>query len=365
VNGRLRAQIVKELLTYLRDPRTRLILVGPPLLQLVLFSFAVTLEVRNVDVAVYNEDTGRASQEVLARIAGASFVHRLVPVHRQSDLGAAIDRRDVLIALHVPGDFSRAAAAGRSATIQVLVDGRRANSGQIALAYLQAIVAQLDAELALVPAPELVAVRHWFNPNLIYQWFVVPSLSGILAMFIALVVTGLSIARERELGTFEQLLVSPTQPIEIIVGKCVPALIIGTVLASIMIAAGVLVFRVPFAGSFGLLLASLLLYILSVVGVGLVISSICQTQPQAIWGAFAFGIPVILLSGFATPVENMPDWLQVVAEASPLKHFLIIVQGSFLKGLGPAEVYANAWPMAVIALVTLSSAIVIVGRRLQ
>jgi ABC-2 type transport system permease protein len=167
------------------------------------------------------------------------------------------------------------------------------------------------------------------------------------------------------MGTFDQLLVSPAKPLEIIVGKSIPALILGSILGGVMITAGVFVFRVPFTGSLGLLVASLVLFILSVVGVGLTISSISQTQQQAILGAFAIGVPLILTSGFATPVENMPAWLQVVAQGNPLKHFLLIVQGSFVKALPPADVFANAWPMAAIALATLSLALFFVQRNLQ
>jgi len=374
--SRLASLIVKELLSYLRDPKSRISLIAPPLLQLLIFSFAATLDVRNVDLAILDQDGGKWSQEIIARVGAASFVDELLPVHRPQDLEDLVDRRRALAGLRFPADFSRDVAAGRPARVQVLVDGRRANAGQIALQDLTAITAGLGAEIAdsraaAANAPTSsagvpqVVVRHWFNPNLIYQWFVVPSLVGILAMFLSLVVTALSIARERELGTFDQLLVSPVKPLEIIVGKTVPALLIGTVMASLMVAAGVFVFRIPFTGSLSLLFLSLMLFILSVVGIGLTVSSICQTQQQAILGSFTIAIPVILMSGFATPVENMPVWLQVVAQASPLKHFLIIVQGSFLKALPPSDVFANAWPLAVIAAFTLTLATVVVQRRLQ
>jgi len=383
--SRLASLIIKELLSYLRDPKSRMTLIAPPLLQLVIFSFAATLEVRNVDLAVLDDDAGRWSHELVARVGAASFVDELLPVHRPEELEDLVARRRVLAALRFPADFSRDLAAGRPARVQVIVDGRRANAGQIALRYLTGIAGELGVEVtrsrisapafadssgALSGTPQPAAVpttrvRHWFNPNLVYLWFIVPSLSGILAMFLSLIVTSLSIARERELGTFDQLLVSPVKPLEIVVGKTLPALIIGTVMGGLMIAAGIFVFRIPFTGSAALLFPSLMLFILSVVGIGLMVSSICQTQQQAILGTFSIGVPVILISGFATPVENMPGWLQVVAQASPLKYFLVIVQGSFLKALPASDVFAQAWPMAVIALVTLTLAAFIVQRRLQ
>lgn len=367
MSPRLRSQIVKELLSYLRDPRSRISLVLPPLMQLFIFSFAVTLDVSNIDVAVFNDDAGRWSNEMIARIGASGFVGDVITTHKVGELGRMIDDREAIAAIRFPADFSRNIAAGRPAAVQVILDGRRANAAQITLGYLNTIAFDLGAELIDaqgVVLPE-IAVRHWFNPNLVYQWFVVPGLVGVLAMFSSLIITALSIARERELGTFDQLLVSPTTPLEIVIAKSVPAMIIGTLLGSVMITAGIFAFAIPFTGSLWLLIPSLVLFILSVVGIGLMVSAISQTQQQAVLGVFSIGVPVILISGFATPIENMPRWLQFVAEASPLKHFLIIAQGSFLRAPTMAEVFANAWPMMLIAMVTLSSAILIVRSKLH
>jgi drug efflux transport system permease protein len=367
MKSRLLAQIVKELLSYLRDPKSRLTLIGPPLMQLLIFSYAVTLDVSNVDIAVLNEDSGRWSAELIQRLDAASFVSSIVFVDRDEALAEMINRREVLAALHIPADFSRDIAAGKPAAVQAIIDGRRANSGQITAGYMNSIAAELGAEIVGGAGSRSsgTTVIHLFNPNLIYSWFVVPSLSGMLAMLISLLVTALSIARERELGTFEQLLVSPARPLEIVIGKTVPALIIGTLLGSLMISAGVFIFRIPFTGSALWLIASLMLFILSIVGIGLMVSSVCQTQQQAILGTFTLAVPLVLISGFATPVENMPGWLQLIAAASPLKYYLVIVRGTFMRALPGADVFANVWPMALIALVTLSSAIVIVQRRLH
>ncbi len=364
---RLKAQIVKELLSFWRDPKTRITLIMPPLVQLFVFSYAVTLDVTNVTIGVLNDDSGRWSQEMIERLQGSGFVGHLLYADNPNSLTTLIDKREAIAAVHFPADFSRNLVSGAPAVAQVILDGRRANSSQIALGYLNRIAAGLGAELAEAQGVQqpAIAVRHWFNPNLIYRWFVVPSLSGILAMLISLLVTALSIARERELGTFDQLLVSPAQPLEIVVGKAVPALVLGTLLGCAMITAGVLVFNMPFTGSVVLLVMSLMLFILSMVGIGLTISAVCRTQQQAILGTFATVVPTVLISGFTTPVENMPEWLQVISAASPLRYYLVIVRGTFLKALPPADILANAWPMALIALVTLSAAIVIVRRNLQ
>jgi len=338
----------------------------PPLLQLLVFAFAATLEVRNVDIAVHNQDAGRWSHELIARLDSAGFIDEVRYVTSDRELRGLIDQGKVIAALDIPADFSRAIAAGASGHVQVLVDGRRSNSGQITVGYLSAIAADVSAEVDVEATPATpVVVRNWFNPNLVYRWFIVPGLSGILALFSALMITSLSIARERELGTFDQLLVSPTSTPEIIISKSVPALAIGTLLGSMMIAAGIVLFRIPFSGSFGLLLVSLVLFILSVVGIGLMISAVSATQQQAILGAFAVGVPAVLMSGFATPVENMPTLLQWLAQAIPLTHFLIIVQGSFLKALPLGDILASLWPLAVIAMVSLTMATVFVRGRLQ
>ena len=364
--SRLRAQFIKEVLSILRDPRSRMVVFVPPLVQLLVFAFAATLEVRNVDIAVHNQDAGRWSHELVMALDRAEFINQVHHVASSGELRTLVDRGKVIAALEIPMDFSRAIAAGDSGNVQVVVDGRRSNSGQISVAYLSAIAAEVGVAAnpeAAAAAP--VVVRNWFNPNLIYRWFIVPSLSGILAFFSALMLTSLSIARERELGTFDQLLVSPTSTTEIILSKSLPALAIGTLLGLMMIAAGVVLFQIPFSGSFWLLLISLVLFILSVVGIGLMISAISATQQQAILGAFAIGVPAVLVSGFATPVENMPTLLQWLAQAIPLTHFLVIVQGSFLKALPLRDIFASLWPLLIIALVSLTMATVFVRGRLQ
>ena len=364
---RLKAQIIKELLCLLRDPKSRVVLIVPPLMQLLIFSYAATLEVSNVDMVLLNEDSGRWSHEVISRTAASSFIGSIKTVAGPEEMQRVIDERRALMALHFQSDFSRNLSVGKPAVLQVLLDGRRANSAQIAQSYLNSVISGINEEIqpklsANMPKAE---VRNWFNPNLIYQWFIVPALVGTLAMTSSLIVCALSIARERELGTFDQLLVSPAKPLEIIIGKMVPALIVGSGLGCVMIAAGAFIFRIPFTGSLLLLLISLVMFIISVVGIGLMISSICKTQQQAILGTFSIIVPLILLSGFATPVENMPYILQLVAEANPLKHFLIIVQGSFLKSLSAEMVFASVWPMLIIFSVTFTLAVVFIKGRLQ
>ncbi|GGC50081.1 ABC transporter permease [Chelatococcus reniformis] len=366
---RLKALIVKELLAVLRDPRSRLILIGPPLVQLLVFSYAATLEVKNVDLLVLNRDAGPWGQELVQRLASTPTVGRLIRAAGPGELREGIDRQRAIAAVHIGQTFSRDIAAAHPADLQIILDGRRSNASQIVAGYLNQIVAGLAADIAAGRPTQggavAVAARNWFNPNLEFQWFMVPNLVAAIALLIGLVVTALSIARERELGTFDQLMVSPLRTHEILIGKTIPPMLIGTFHITVYILAAVFVFGVPLRGSLVLLYGSAVFYLLAVVGIGLFISALAATQQQAILGAFLFLVPAMLLSGFATPIENMPAWLQPVTAVSPLRYFLVIVKGVFLKDLPAAEVVRNTVPLMAIALVALSAAGWLFRRRLE
>jgi ABC-2 type transport system permease protein len=197
------------------------------------------------------------------------------------------------------------------------------------------------------------------------MWYTVPSLICILSTIISLILTALSVAREREMGTFEQLLVSPLQPIEILVGKALPALFLALCSASLLLAIAIFVFRIPFQGSLTLLYGAMVIFLMAIIGIGLFISSLSMTQQQAILGAFVFMPPAVILSGFATPIENMPGWLQDFTVVNPLRWFLVIVRGIFLKDMPPADVLANTLPMVAIAVVTLTAATWLFKRRME
>lgn len=354
---RLKSLIIKELLTLFRDPKSRLVLIMPPLMQLIIFAFAATLEVKNVSIAIYNQDIGRHGNEIVQRIHGSSTFRTLIFLKNEKGIKEVLDRQQVLVALSIPQDFSVAIESGSPADIQLILDGRRSNAAQISSGYLANLINQYNQEIALKQGkevlPPVIAERNWFNENLLYLWFTVPSLVGILSMLVVLVVTSLSVARERELGTFDQILVSPLEPYEILIGKTIPAMIVGLAEGLFIWLVAIKIFKIPYNGSFWLLLMALIIFILSVVGVGLFISSLSQTQQQAILGTFVFMVPSVTLSGYAAPVENMPVWLQIADEANPLKHFLIIIKGLFLKGMPLAEVWSHTWPVLIIGAVTL------------
>ncbi len=366
---RLSALIVKEFLAVLRDPRSRVILIGPPLMQLVLFAFAATLEVKNVAIAVLDRDEGSSGTELVRRIEGSPTFRTVRAVHDPASLRRAIDEQQAICAIDIGPSFSRDLAAGRPANIQIVLDGRRSNAAQIVNGYVGEIVsgfvADEGAHFRRVSGVPRVVGRNWFNPNLTFTWFTVPGLIAIIAQMVGLLVTALSVARERELGTFDQLMVAPLRTHEIVLGKLIPPILIGFVLITLYIVATVAIFHVPLRGSPLLLYGSALFFLSAVAGVGLFISSLCATQQQAILGAFLFLAPATLLSGFATPIENMPSWLQPITLGNPLRYFLVVARGVFLKAMPLSEVAAQTLPLCIIAVATLTAAAWLFRRRME
>ena len=366
--GRIRALIVKEFLAVWKDKKSRAVIIGPPLIQLMVFGYAATFDVNHVATAVLNKDMGRAARDLIARFEGSPTFDIVAHLRREADIATVIDPRKAALVIHIGQTFSRDLAAGRPAPVQLVLDGRSSNTALIILGYASRVIDAFNRErIAATGAPEPPAslvVRAWYNPNLESRWYIVPGIVALLTLVVTVVVTALSVAREREVGTFDQLLVTPLRPFEILVGKSVPPLVIGLAEGTLIVAVAIAWFGVPFRGDMGLLYAGLTLYILAVIGVGLMVSSLARTQQQAILGAFLFVVPTIILSGFATPIANMPEAVQTLTLINPMRYFLVIVRGSFLEAIAPDLVYARLWPMAVIALVTLSFAAWLFRHRL-
>lgn len=368
MSARLRALIVKEFLAILRNKKSRIILIVPPIMQLFIFSYAATFEVNNVALAVFNEDIGAAGRELVARFTGAPVFNLVATLTRESEMADIVDSGRVSLVLHLKQDFSRNLAIGETARVQAIVDGRRSNVGLVVLGYAQAIVRDFSLDWAAgrgrAMPPARLVMRSWFNPNLSSQWFIIPGLVALLTMLVTVLMTAMSIARERELGTFEQLLVTPLRPFEIMVGKIIPAVALGLTEGTIIVIFAIFFFEVPFAGSLIMLYVSLSVFLLSVVGFGLMISSLAKTQQQAIFGVFLFVILSVLLSGFATPIASMSEWVQYITYLNPMRYILIVVRGLFLQGLSPDLVLVQLRPMALIGVVTLIFAMRMFRRRL-
>ncbi|MCS5712363.1 ABC transporter permease [Candidatus Berkiella aquae] len=367
---RIKALIIKELLAMLRDKRGRFTLIIPPLIQLFILAQAITLEVKNISVVYYNQDAGWYSRELIERVKGSPYFTHVYSVDNLHHFQKIIDDQNALVGIEIKNDFSAELAKGNNPSIGIILDGRRSNAAQIVQGYLLRIIENFNVDIqtqlnTFTPLLVQGIFRSWFNPNLDYLLYTVPCLVGILSMMLGLLVTALSVAREREMGNFDQLLVSPLQTWEIIIGKMLPAMIIGVSESTIIMIIAMILYKIPFHGSLLLFYFSMIVFITSIIGVGLFISSISQTQQQAVLGSFVFMVPTMLLSGFATPIENMPTWLQPVSWFIPITHFFIIIKGVFLKDMNATEIMINAWPMAFIAVITLSVAGWMFKRRLE
>ncbi|NLW81781.1 MAG: ABC transporter permease [Desulfovibrionales bacterium] len=356
----------KELQMLLAEPQSRVLVVMPVVLQVLLFPLAVTLEVKNNSLAVLNEDGGAASLELEQRFAQTMAFSQVIHLSGAEQIDEVLDAQQAIAVVRFGQDFTRQLVQGAPVSLQLLLDGRRSNSSQIAASYIQDIAMAYfneQAALAAVQSSSQLEIRHRYNPNLDYKWFVLPSLVAIILTVSALILTALSVAREREQGTFDQLLVSPLTLEMIMIGKAASVLLVGLFQASIIIGAAMFVYKVPISGSLALIYASAVLYFFALVGVGLFISALCSTQQQAFLGAFSFIMPGILLSGFASPVENMPQWLQAATWCNPIRHYIFIVKSIYLKNISAGIVLESCVPLVVIAMVTLSVAVLIFRRK--
>jgi drug efflux transport system permease protein len=366
---RILALMIKEFLALLKDKRSRTVVFIPPIIQLLVFGYAATFDLNRIPFAVYNEDSGPASRDLVARFAGSPNFRQVATLTHEDQIAPQVDGKNVLLVLHIGPTFSRDLLNGRSAPVQVIVDGRNSNTAAILLNYVNTIVAAFntdwqqstgsphgagaDDSTGQATAQAHLETRAWFNPNLVSRWFIVPGIVGLLTLVVTTLVTALSVAREREQGTFDQLLVTPFRPGEILLGKALPGFIIGLFEATLIILIAVLWFQVPLRGSLLTLYVGLLCFLLSTVGMGLMISSLAVTQQQGLLGAFLFLVPSIILSGFATPIANMPYWVQQITYIDPLRYFLIILRGVFLEGTPFHLLLDQFWPMAIIGMVNL------------
>jgi len=357
---RILALIRKEFLSIWHDPRSRVIIVAPPFIQLLIFAHAATMEVRNIDMAVLDKSNTVQSRDLISEFAHSRWFRTIIPVQTENQLAGLVENQKVQIGLIMNTDFSKNLLKKKPTDVQVIVDGRQTNVASIANGYAAEIVSQYENEhfpKNYKSTPRInLQVRNWFNPNLIFLWYTVISLVTILATTIGLILTSLSIAREREMGTFDQLIVSPLTAFEILVGKTVPPLLLSITMASIMSYIIVHLFKVPFVGSIVLFYFGIFFYLLSIVGIGLFISSICKTQQQAVLGAFTFQMPAILLSGYISPIEDMPKFFQYMTVINPFRYFLVIMKGLFLKNMPFSDVLHNLIPLMLIAVFTLSLA---------
>jgi ABC-2 type transport system permease protein len=365
---RLRTMMRKEAIVVLRDPRMRTVVFVAPIIQLVIFGYAANTDVRHVRTAVLDLDNTPASRELVARFAGSTYFDIVSYVATADAAQSLVDRGSARAIIRLDKGFQEDLDAGRTAAVQLIVDGVDSSTagvvlkyaGEIATAYSrQQIGRRLDRLTGAGPRPGQVVLepRVWFNENLESRNFYVPGIIANLVMLITLILTSMSIVREREIGTMEQVMVTPITPAELILGKTIPFAIISFIVVLLVTTVGVFWFGVPIRGSLVLLAAATTLYLLSAAGLGLLVSTICKTQQQAMMSTFFIMFPAILLSGFVFPIANMPLPVQWLTLADPLRYFIVVLRGIFLKGVGISILWPQLLGLAAIGtfVVTLAA----------
>ncbi len=366
---RLKQMLIKEFIQVFRDKRSRYILFVPPMIQLLVFGYAATFEIQHVKTAVLDRDQTQESRELVSRFTSSPYfdVQRQPTDPKQAvDL---LDRGDVTVVLQIHPGFSEDLRKGQTAPLQVLVDGTNSNTALIATGYVSQIAQgfALDYQrdrmqrsspflVESVPSVQLEQ-RPWYNTGLSSRWFFVPGVIGSLTLVLVTTLTAFAVVREREIGTLEQIMVTPIRPWEFILGKTIPFFLIGLLDMALIAVIGTFWFQVPFRGSVFVLLGGTVLFLVCQLGVGLLISTVCTTQQQAMVTAFFFIMPAITFSGFGFPISTMPQWLQLLTYLDPLRYFLVILRGVYLKGVGFGVLWPEMWPMALLALAVTSLSI--------
>jgi len=360
---RLKCMLVKEIIQALRDPRMRFILFIIPAIQTVIFGYAVNTDVRNVTTAVYDQDNTPESRDLIARFQRSGYFLITEHIGREGQVRELMDRGEVKAILRMNRGFGAELGAGRTAPLQIILDGTDSNTAGIVLNYASRIAVRFNDDLrttqlprsrGLAPAASGVQLqsRAWFNENLESRNYYVPAVIANLVLIITMLLSSMAVVREKEIGTMEQMIVTPITKSEFILGKTIPFVLIGFVDVAVITAVSAFWFDVPIRGSLLLLFSATALFLMSTLGFGLFISTISTTQQQAMMSSFFFIFPAMLLSGFAFPIENMPQVVQYFTYLNPLRYYLVIIRGIFLKGVG-ADIL---WPQ-MAGLLVLGSAI--------
>jgi ABC-2 type transport system permease protein len=365
---RLLALVRKELMSVLKDPSSRIILLAPVLVQSLVFGYAATYDLSNVPYAVLDQSRSPTSAGLLARLAGTGFFRRVATLQTAADIAPAIDSQQALMVVQIGPRFEQQLMAGESTPVQIVLDARNSTTANAAAAAVGAVVDAFNLEQARqrggVPPALTLETRAWFNPNLETRWNFMPALIASLSMLQTLLLTALSVAREREQGTFDQLLVTPLSPTEIMIGKSIPPMLIGLVQSTLVLLVTRFWFHVPMAGSLFDLYLGLAAFVIAGVGIGLSISALAATMQQAMLYTFVLLMPMMLLSGLRRPVSAMPKVLQIATLANPLRFGIDLVRRIYLEGVGLSAVAADILPLLLIAAITLPAAAWLFRNRL-
>ena len=343
----------KEFLALFKDPANRVTLIIPAFLQALLFGYAASYDLTNVPYAVLDQSRSAASVELVSRLDGTGVFKRTATLHSPVQIADVVDSGKALMVLSIPADFESRLNSGKEAPLQMILDGRNSSTAGQAAAYMGNIVSAYNQERSGMRPPVVLETRAWYNPNLESRWAMMPALIAGLSMIQTLLIAALSVAREREQGTFDQLLVTPFTPMQILFGKAIPAIFIGLMQSTIIFLIIRFWFQIPMAGSLWLLYGGLLMFTVASVGIGLSVSALALNMQQAMLYTFVLVMPLMLLSGLMTSVKNMPDWLQTATYANPMRFGVEIVRRVYLEGAGFADVAADFIPLIVIAALTL------------
>jgi ABC-2 type transport system permease protein len=357
------ALIRKEMLAILKDPSSRTLLIAPAIMQSLLFGYGATYDLTHVPYAVLDQSRGAASAELLARLDGTGVFERAATLTSSAQIADFIDGGEALLVISIPSDFETRLTSGQQAPLQVILDGRNSATAAAAAAYIGSIVAAYNVTRGVVPSITIER-RAWFNPNLESRWNLMPALIAALSMMQTLLLAALSVAREREQGTFDQLLVTPLKPLQILIGKALPPMVVGVFQSTLIFLIILFWFQIPMKGSVWLLYLALTMFTLASVGIGLSISAVSLSMQQAMLYTFMLTMPLMLLSGLLTPVRNMPFALQIATYVNPLRFGVDLVRRVYLEGAGFGDVAFNFVPLLAVAAVTLPLAAWLFRHRL-
>ena len=373
---RIWQMVKKEFIQVWRDRRLRIFLFLPPIVQLVIYGYAINFDIKQVPFAIFDEDRTQASEILISRFTASEYFSLTHAINSEAELRDLIDRSQITLAVHIPRGFAENLKADRPAPLQLILDATDSNTALIVAKYARTVLNDYSREMLQqtlrrlnspkkLQTPVVIEPRAWLNPNLESRNAFVPGVIALVVMLVSLMLTALSVVREREIGTMAQILVSPLSPLEFLSGKTIPFILISLMDVTLVTLMGVFWFGIPFQGSVVVLLIGTLAFLLSSVGLGLLISTACTTQQQAVMAGTFVLTPAILLSGLIFPIANMAVIFQYITYCNPLRYFIVIVQGVFLGGRSLAALWPQMAAMAGLGLIFLSLSIIRFRGRLD
>lgn len=369
--------LTKEFIQVFRDKRARVLLFGPPIIQMVVFGYAATLEIKHVPTVIVDYDNSRVSRDLVSRFEASRYFDIRKRLTDSRHIKEVIDNGDVTMAIQINAGFAKDIRKGQTAHVQVVVDSTNSNTALVGLGYVNEITSNFAEDyqkeflertspFALTQMPKIVLdKRPWYNTDMSSQWFFVPGVIGNLVLVIVVTLTAFAVVREREIGTLEQIMVTPIRRSEFILGKTIPFFLIGLFDAALISTIGVFMFNIPLRGSIGVLTLGTVLFLLCVLGIGLFISTVSLTQQQAMMTGFFFIMPAVIFSGFGSPISSMPEFFQYLTYVNPMRYYQTVLRTVYLKGVGLDVLWPQMAAMAVIGVTMLSVSVLRFHKSLE